>query len=70
MPVIYEDKERLHSDDFGDFAQWHHEGIGELAHAPDGGMRLHCFGSKQGGRGCMAFFRPTLPDQVARRAAF
>jgi hypothetical protein len=30
-----------------------------------GGMRLICPGSQQGGPGCMAFFRPTLPDQVA-----
>ena len=28
-------------------------------------MRLHCFGSRQGAEGCMAFFRPTLPDHVA-----
>ena len=65
MPMEYPDGELLHADDFQDFADWRHEGIGELAPAPDGGMRLHCFGSKQGGRGCMAFFRPTLPDHVA-----
>ena len=28
-------------------------------------MRLHCFGSRQGREGCMAFFRPTLPDRIA-----
>ena len=65
MPIEYENKEALHSDDFKDFVNWHHEGIGELAEAPGGGMRLHCLGSKQGGRGCMAFFRPTLPDHVS-----
>lgn len=65
MPIEYENLESLHSDDFADFSNWHHEGIGEIAAAPDGGMRLHCFGSRQGGRGCMAFFRTTLPDQVA-----
>ena len=65
MPIEYENAEQLHADDFGDFSNWHHEGVGELAEAPEGGMRLHCFGSRQGGRGCMAFFRPTLPDQVA-----
>ncbi len=66
MPVDYENLELLYEDDFAaGFGQWHHEGIGELQAAPGGGMRLHCFGSKQGGRGCMAFFRPNLPDQVA-----
>jgi len=65
MPMQYENAELLHGDDFADFAHWHHEGIGEIAAAPDGGMRLHCFGSKQGGQGCMAFFRPDLPDHVA-----
>lgn len=65
MPVIYPNLETLHSDDFADFTNWHHEGIGRIAAGPEGGMRLHCFGSKQGGQGCMAFFRPPLPDQVA-----
>ncbi|HRU04224.1 MAG TPA: DUF1961 family protein [Candidatus Brocadiia bacterium] len=65
MPVEYPNKELLHSDDFADFAKWHHEGIGEIARAPAGGMRLVCSGSRQGGRGCMAFFRPTLPDLIA-----
>lgn len=65
MPIEYENIELLHSDDFQDFTAWHHEGIGALEPAPEGGMRLHCKGSKQGGRGCMAFFRPTLPDHVA-----
>jgi len=62
----YENAEQLHADDFdAGFGHWHHEGIGEIAPAPEGGMRLHCAGSRQGGRGCMAFFRPTLPDQIA-----
>jgi len=65
VPIDYENLETLYSDDFENFDNWHHEGVGEIAEAPEGGMRLHCFGSKQGGRGCMAFFRPTLPDQVA-----
>jgi len=65
MPKIYENVELLHSDDFDSFDAWHHEGIGEIARAPGGGMRLHCFRSQQGGPGCMAFFRPTLPDNVA-----
>jgi len=65
MPVEYADLERLHSDDFDDFALWHHEGGGEIVAAPDGGMRLHCEGSRQGGEGCMAFFRPDLPDRIA-----
>jgi len=64
MPVPYENIELLHADDFADFTAWHHEGVGEIAPAP-GGMRMHCFGSKQGAEGCMAFFRPTLPDQIA-----
>ena len=65
MPIPYGDLNELHRDDFADFDAWHHEGIGDIERAPDGGMRLHCFGSKQGGQGCMAFFRPTLPDQIA-----
>ena len=65
MPVDYADGELLHSEDFKGLAAWHHEGTGELAQAPEGGMRLHCLGSRQGGEGCMAFFRPDLPDQIA-----
>jgi hypothetical protein len=65
MPVNYDDLEVLHEDAFETFDNWHHEGIGEIAPAPDGGMRLHCHGSRQGGQGCMAFFRPNLPDQIA-----
>jgi hypothetical protein len=65
MPFIYENIEQLHADDFQNFDAWHHEGIGQILPAPGGGMRLHCHGSRQGREGCMAFFRPTLPDQVA-----
>jgi hypothetical protein len=65
LPVLYDNVDLLHSDDFQDFSAWHHEGIGEIAGAPDGGMRLHCSSSAQGREGCMAFFRPNLPDQVA-----
>jgi hypothetical protein len=28
-------------------------------------MRLHCVGSAQGAEGCMAFFRPDLPDRIS-----
>ncbi len=65
MPTSYANHELLHSDDFADFSRWHHEGIGAIEPAPGGGMRLHCRGSRQGGAGCMAFFRPELPDHVA-----
>ncbi len=65
MPVKYENLELLHQDDFDNFDNWHHEGAGQIDRAPDGGMRLECVGSRQGGAGCMAFFRPDLPDQVA-----
>jgi len=65
MPVEYDNLEQLYADDFDDFSAWHHEGIGEIQAGPEGGMRLHCHGSRQGGQGCMAFFRPTLPDQIA-----
>jgi hypothetical protein len=54
----------LHIDNFVDFENWHHEGVGKIDRAPHGGMRLHCLGSKQGYEGCMAFFKPTLPDQI------
>jgi hypothetical protein len=65
MPITYDNLELLHQDDFADRANWHHEGIGEAGPAPEGGMRLRCFGSKQGDKGCMCFFRPTLPDGIA-----
>jgi len=66
QPFDYEVIESLHNDNFSKgFDNWHHEGIGEISHGPEGQMRLHCFGSKQGGEGCMAFFRPNLPDQIA-----
>jgi len=65
MPVDYDNLELLYSDDFQTFDNWHHEGGGEIVEGPEGQMRLRCFGSRQGGPGCMAFFRPTLPDQVA-----
>lgn len=65
VPFAYEHKSLLHTDNFADFSAWHHEGSGEIIPAPDGSMRLHCLGSKLGAEGCMAFFRPDLPDQVA-----
>ena len=65
MPVEYKNLALLHADDFADFSSWHHEGVGAFLPAPEGGLRLHCHGSRQGAEGCMAFFRPTLPDQVA-----
>jgi len=65
MPFEYQNTEQFHSDDFADFASWHHEGIGTIDRGPEGGMRLHRSGTPPGGKGCMAFFRPTLPDQIA-----
>jgi len=65
MPVHYPNREPLHTDDFGTLDRWHHEGAGHIAPAPEGGMRLHCVGSRQGAEGCMAFFRPVLPDHIA-----
>jgi hypothetical protein len=65
MPIDYPNGECLHAEDFANFDNWHHEGIGAIMAAPDGGMRLHCHGSRQGAEGCMAFFRPNLPDQIA-----
>lgn len=65
MPLEYQDKELLHEDDLTDLARWHHEGCGALEPLPGGGMRLRCEGSRQGGQGCMAFFRPELPDQIS-----
>lgn len=65
MPLVYEDKELLHQNDYADLAQWHHEGIGGLQPLAGGGMRLQCLDSRQGGPGCMAFFRPDLPDHIS-----
>jgi hypothetical protein len=65
MPVTYANTTQLFSDDFATLENWHHEGIGQIVQAPGDGMRLHCLGSKQGREGCMAFFRPDLPDGIA-----
>jgi len=65
MPLEYESTELLHEDRLTDLSLWHHEGIGSMTPLAGGGMRLVCPGSRQGGPGCMAFFRPTLPDGVA-----
>jgi hypothetical protein len=65
MPVEYENAETLYEDDFSSLEHWHHEGIGEIQPGPEGGMRLHCFGSRQGGQACMAFCRETFPDHIS-----
>lgn len=65
MPLFYENREVLFRDNLIDLLGWHHEGIGELVPLDGGGMQLHCLASGQGGRGCMAFFRPDLPDGIA-----
>jgi hypothetical protein len=70
MEFDYKELAVLHEDNFANgFDNWHHEGVGEIKPAPQlngaAGMRLHCHGSRQGGRACMAFFRPNLPDRVA-----
>lgn len=65
MPIHYENLDLIQEDSFADFEQWHHEGVGQIQPAPGGGMRLHCAGSRQGKEGCMAFFRPDLPDAIA-----
>lgn len=65
MPIDYPNLELLHEDDFADLSRWHHEGVGSATALRNGGMRLHCFGSRQGAEGCMVFFRPELPDHIA-----
>lgn len=65
MPLDYAEQELLHADNFADAARWHHEGLGSVSILPGGGMRLHCLGSAQGAEGCMAFFRPDLPDRIS-----
>lgn len=65
MPLDYPDRDLLYEDGLSDLDQWHHEGAGQLEPMPGGGMRLGCLGSRQGGPGCMAFFRPDLPDGVS-----
>lgn len=65
MPLEYENKEFLHEDHFTNLSNWYHEGRGSMSPLNGGGMCLICSGSRQGGPGCMAFFRPTLPDQIS-----
>jgi hypothetical protein len=65
MPIDYPNLDLLHRDDFATLDAWHHEGGGKIERTGSGTMRLCCTGSKQGDVGCMAFFRPTLPDQIA-----
>lgn len=65
MPLNYANRDLLHEDPLADLSRWHHEGWGSATPLEGGGTRLACPGSRQGGPGCMLFFRPTLPDQVA-----
>ena len=65
MPLDYPEGELLFLDPFADLGNWHHEGAGRIELPAEGGMRLTCLGSRQGGPGCMAFYRPDLPDGVA-----
>jgi hypothetical protein len=56
----------LFHDNFEDLENWHAEGlVSGLSVTGDGGMRLDCTGSQQGGVGCMAFARPDFPDGIA-----
>ena len=60
----------LFADDFtGGLSEWHHEGTGTIGIVrwDDGrcALRLDCTGSRQGGAGCHAFYRPDIPDGVA-----
>lgn len=54
----------LFADNFNNFDNWHHEGIGELTTPEPGVMQINCIGSKQGGEGCMAFCRKDFPDNI------
>ncbi len=64
MTLYYDDQEELHGDVTAD--DWAHEGVGKIEGTGDRrGIDLVCLGSKQGARGCMAFFRHALPDQIA-----
>ena len=65
MPIDYPNLELLHEESFQSLDNWHHEGAGELELLEGGGMRMACLGSQQGAPGCMAFFRPDLPDAVS-----
>jgi len=65
MPLDYPDKDLVEQDSFKDLGNWYHEGAGQLEPIEGGGMRMGCLGSRQGGPGCMAFFRPDLPDGIA-----
>ncbi len=66
MPVPYSTDALLHADPLTSLDNWHHEGIGKIDLLPDnGGMRLTCTASHMGREGCMAFFRPTLPDLIS-----
>ncbi|MBN1348963.1 DUF1961 family protein [candidate division KSB1 bacterium] len=65
MPLEYNNLNLLHEDNFAELKQWHHEGAGSIHRLEKGGMQLQCFGSQQGGPGCMAFFSPNLPDQIS-----
>ena len=65
MPLDYPDRALIEQDSFDNLEKWHHEGAGQLDLIDGGGMRIGCLGSRLGGAGCMAFFRPTLPDGIA-----
>lgn len=64
MTILYENKRLLFSDTFENLGSWFHEGVGKLEKL-NGGLNLHCFESSMGEKGCMAFFRNDLPDQIS-----
>ncbi|NCU33116.1 MAG: DUF1961 family protein [Candidatus Moranbacteria bacterium] len=54
----------LYEDNFTNFNNWHHEGIGKLVQNETGIMQLDCIGSKQGAEGCNVFCRKDFPDNI------
>jgi len=64
MTIFYENHQLLFSDSFENTSNWFHEGVGEI-NQMNGGINLHCFGSSMGDKGCMAFFKHDLPDQIS-----
>jgi len=65
IPVLIDGKTHIiFEDNFKNFDNWHHEGIGLLTQPDSNMMQLNCIGSAQGKIGCMAFCKKDFSDNI------
>ena len=66
IPALIESKTHIiFEDNFKNFDNWHHEGIGNLTQPEANLMQLNCVGSGQGKVGCMAFCKKDFPANIS-----